>query len=356
MRALLSSAVPLGAALAILLPACQPDAPIPDERSTYVDLYLNDGIEVCEGQLEAYDRFVERSFPFYAGEPATGFRIDVHVLADPDCREGGSCARDGAVWLKDDYAQYHELVHGIQMHVDGRSMPSLEEGTAEALGPGAPISYSALDLEGLDPGFLFAASYDDVDYPRSGAFTRFAIERWGTERFRELFRALGQIDDAGEDDYRREFEAAFGEALDDVWPVFLSAPRCAYNLAHCDQPEPIELPFELDGIDCRDPETLGYDGSALDLPPTQVPYQPARILRLTSTGPRTVTFELEHILVYLGGCGDCSAQPPALFFSSSDVPGFPPTRADLELQAGTTILFVRPRSGGTPRMWITEGV
>jgi hypothetical protein len=93
-RASVSSAVPLGAALSLLLPACQPDAPAPDEQSTYVDLYLHDGIEICEGQLDAYDRFVERIFPFYTGEPAAGFRVDVHVLAEPDCGAGQSCIKE----------------------------------------------------------------------------------------------------------------------------------------------------------------------------------------------------------------------------------------------------------------------
>jgi hypothetical protein len=350
----MSSAVLLGSALSLLLPACQPDAPAPDEQSTYVDLYLHDGIEICEGQLDAYDRFVERIFSFYTGEPAAGFRVDVHALAEPDCPQKGSCVKGDAVWNGQDYGQYHEIVHIMQGRVDGRSMRSLEEGTAEALGPMAPLSYSARDLEGLEPDFLFATSQADLDYARGAVFTRFAIERWGIERFRELYRALGEIDGAGEGDYRREFEATFGEALDDVWPIFTSEPRCAYNLAFCDLAQPIELPFELHGIDCSEPGTLGYDASALDLPPIEVPYRPATILRLESAEPRTVTFELEYVLIYLGGCGDCSVQPPALFFGSSDVPGFPPIPLDLELQPGSTVLFVRSLPGGTSRIRITE--
>lgn len=319
-----------------------------------MDLYLHDDIEICEGQLDAYDRFIDHIFPFYTGGPAAGFRVDVHVLADPDCSTGQSCAKDDAVWNGQDFGQYHELVHIMQGRLDGRSMRSLEEGMAEALGPSAPLSYSARDLEGLEPDFLLATSYADVDYAHGAVFTRFAIERWGIERFRELFRALGEIDGADEDDYRREFEAMFGEALDDVWPIFLSEPRCAYNFSFCDLARPIELPFELDGIDCSEPGTLGYDATALDLPPLEVPYEPATVLRLESAEPRTVTFELEYVLVYLGGCGDCSVQPPALFFGSADNPDFPPNRLDLELQPGPTVLFVRSRPGGTPHMRITE--
>lgn len=349
-----SGAVVLGATVSLLLPACQGDAPVPDEQSAYVDLYLHDGIEICAGQLDAYDRFIDRIFPFYTGEPAAEFRVDVHVLEDPPCPRSASCTNHDAVWLRSDPAQYHELVHIMQGRVDGRSMISLFEGMAETLAPLDPFSFSARDLEGLEPDFLFATSYADVDYRHSAVFTRFAIERWGIERFRELYRALAEIDGAGEDDYRRELEATFGEALDDVWPVFVSEPRCTYNLSFCELSQPIELPFELDGIDCSEPGTLGYDASSLDLLPIEVPYLPAKILRLDNAEPRTVTFELEYVLIYTGECGDCPVQPLPTAIMTSDTPGFPPARFDLELPSGSTVFFVRSLTGGTSRLRLTE--
>lgn len=358
MKTFSSRAVVLGAAVSFLLPACQSDAPVPDEQSAYVDLYLHDGIEVCAGQLDAYDRFVDRIFSFYTGEPAAGFRVDVHVLEEPPhCPRNASCINHDAVWLRTDPAQYHELVHIMQARVDGRSMISLFEGMAETLAPLDPFSFSASDLEGLEPDFLFATSYADYpfeNYRHGAAFTRFMIERWGIERFRELYRALGEIDAAEADDYRREFEATFGEALDDVWPVFVSEPRCTYNLSFCELSQPIELPFELDGIDCSEPGTLGYDASSLDLLPIQVPYLPAKILRLDSAEPRTVTFEIEYVLMYTGECGDCSVQPLPTAIVSYDTPGFPPSPFDLELPSGSTVFFVRAMAGGTSRLRITE--
>ena len=39
---------------------------------------------------------------------------------------------------------------------------------------------------------------------------------------------------------------ANGESLDDVWPIFTSEPRCAYNLAFCDLSQPIELPIVVE--------------------------------------------------------------------------------------------------------------
>jgi hypothetical protein len=146
----------------------------------------------------------------------------------------------------------------------------------------------------------------------------------------------------------------FGESLDEEWPVFLSEPRCAYDVAFCDLRHPIELSFELNGIDCTDPDTLGYDASVLGLPSNEVPYRPATILHLDNATPRAGTLELEHVVIYPGGCGDCSSQEPALFLGSSDDPDFPPIRFDLDLQAGTTVFFVRSRSVGTPRVSITE--
>ena len=350
-----TEAAPVHAAvwLAFMAGACMLHEPTPDDESEFVDLYLEDGIEICGGQLDAYDRFVERIYEFYTGAGPGDFRVAVHAAADPDCDEGRSCALNGTVWLRQDFAQYHEITHIMQGQVDGGSIPSLKEGTAESLGPMAPISYGVDWLADVEPDFLFASTGADVDYPRAAAFTRFVIDRWGIDSYRTFFRAMGELDTADEDDYRREFEAVFGQPLDDAWPVFLSEPRCAYDFPFCEQRNPIELPFELNGVDCSEAETLGYDATALDLPSNQVPYLPATILHLDNAAPRTVTLELEYVTIYLGGCGDCASQEPALLLGSSDNPDFPPIRFDLDLQAGTTVFFVRSQAGGTSRVSIS---
>lgn len=326
----------------------------PDEESDFVDLYLEDGIEICGGQLDAYDRFLERIFEFYAGDDPGDIRIPMHVLEDPGCPGGQSCAEGGVVWLSQNFAQYHELVHVMQGSVDGESIPSLEEGTAEGLGPLIPIAYEAEYLADLDPDFLFASQAGDVDYPHAGAFTRFLIDRQGIDVFRQFFRSMGKIDEFDELKYRSEFDAAFGEDLDDAWTIFRSEPRCSYDFWYCDQRTLIELPFELNGIDCDAPEVIGYDGSALDLPPTKVPYMPTKIVHLDNDQPRTITVELEYASIYLGGCGDCSQQQPALILSSSDNPDFPPIQVDLAMQMGTAAFVVRARPGGTTRVSIVD--
>jgi hypothetical protein len=345
------AAVPLFVAPAI---GCVDPVPAPDEQSAYVDLYLHDGIEVCGGQLDAYDRFIEHVFEFYADQSPIDFKVDVHAEEDPDCPAGQSCARSGSVWLGADLGQYHELTHIIQGRVDGGSILSLKEGTAEGLGPAIPISYRASELSDLEPDFLFAENTADLSYPHAAAFTRFMIERWDMKSYRDFFRAVGDLEAPGEVDYRREFESAFDEPFDESWSAFVSDRRCAYDFPVCDIRTPIVLPFELHGIDCSDPETIGYDSTALDLMPAEVPYRPAKTFHLDNPESRTVTFELEYVTIYLGGCGDCDQQEPSLVLSSSDDPDFPPIRFDLELQAGTTVFYVRARAGGITRVSITD--
>ncbi|HET6583830.1 MAG TPA: hypothetical protein VFG69_10285 [Nannocystaceae bacterium] len=344
--------------------ACGPhhdaSGPAPDLQSELVDLYLDEGIEPCAGQLDAYDRFIARAFDLYGQEaPPSELRVPVRVFREPPCPEGAlSCVRNGQVRLGGDLGQYHELVHIVQGYLDGGSIASLQEGTAEGMAPRIPLAYSTDSLAILDPDtqMLFATSAFDVDYVAAGIFTRFLIERHGIDAFREFFRTMGLREQPGEIDYRREFEGTFGETLDEAWPVFLSEPRCSYDLWYCDQGTPIELPFVLDGIDCSDPDVIGYDGPARGLDPPNLPYMPMKIFHLHNDQPRTLTFELAYVNMYIGGCGDCSEQlvypphPSPLAGSSGAID--PPF--DLDFQAGTIVLAVRQSPLGPMHVAISE--
>src|SRR5262245_39741670 len=123
-------------------------APEPDERSEYLDLYLDDGIEVCRGQLDAYDNFIERIFDFWTGDDPGEFHGTVYVLteAPPECGENLGCTVNDTAWLSRGLGEYHELAHLMHLAVDGGSSAVLQEGTAEALGPLYAHSYSTDEL------------------------------------------------------------------------------------------------------------------------------------------------------------------------------------------------------------------
>lgn len=169
---------------------CPAEPDPPDEQSEYVDLYLDDGIEVCAGQLAAYDRYVEQVFERWAGEePPPDFRMRLNALADAEdvleiCGStSAGCAGHGEAWVSSgsNWYPYHELTHLIIDQLDGRSAPALEEGIADGFSSptGGHVPF------GANMDFLFATSADDFVYSTASLFFRFVSERHGMPAFRE---------------------------------------------------------------------------------------------------------------------------------------------------------------------------
>ena len=117
----------------VLAVACGEDEREPDEVSEHVELYLDDDVQVCAGQLDAYDRFIERAFDVWAGGLPEDFVARVHVTQEVPCTISDTCATPGNAWLQQQVGQFHELSHVIVGNRDGWSNPALTEGAAEAL-------------------------------------------------------------------------------------------------------------------------------------------------------------------------------------------------------------------------------
>ena len=327
----------------LLLAACEDSLRIPDAQSSYVDLYLDEGISVCDGQLTAYDRFFENAFRLWTdSSPPADFRASVHALLEPPCSTH-SCAQDDNAYLAGDLGQYHELAHVMHLFLDGRSTESLEEGTATALGPLAHVAFRADGLAQVDRGFLFAPNLTATEYGYAGAFTRFLVERHGVSTYRDFFVSLDQAsDDAA---FRTEFERVFSEGLPDAWASFSSGPGCTYDYWFCDGAAEVELPFEQQGLDCSSDAVLGFEASASAGVGSEG-FRRFRVLRFENPVTRVLTFEMQSARLYVGRCGDCDAQMPGLNLSSVDEPGVPPTSVDVELEPGPYSVIVRSKPEG----------
>lgn len=241
--------------VALGLGACrETEEAVPDISSKYIDLYLDDGFEICGRQLAAYDRFIERVFSKWTQSDPGDFRVQVHVLDDADCNLDSlytSCASSRKVQLGRPNAAFHELVHAVTLRTDGYTQSSIAEGIAEALGPGDPLVESS-GLAPFEPAFIFTdrMSFAAIDYVPARFWTATLIERHGMEDFREYYRAMGQIDDPGVEDFERAFVNAFEEPLETAWASFLEEPSCVDPFQFCDMAEEIEIPYVVQDFEC----------------------------------------------------------------------------------------------------------
>lgn len=321
----------------------------PDARSEYVDLYLDPGIDACGGQLASYDAFIEKVFDAWNHSAVPDdFRARVHARRRPRC-DGHSCATDGNTWLFGDLGQYHEMAHVIHFALDGHSVTSLQEGMAEALGPLGGLAYRQSELASLAPDFVYKPEIDATEYGYAAAFTRFLVDHYGVDSYRDYFRRMGKVHSPDSGDFDREFENSFSEPLDDAWAEFISGPRCAFDYWYCPGGTPLTLPGSYEGIDCADPETIGFDASRLHLTPDT--YSPTVVLRFLNDTDRPIRVGLENAFVYFGRCGDCAAQaavPATLLRSNEDVEGI--SEQILSMSAGDYFFIVRRLGEGTTRV------
>ena len=326
-------------------------APEPDVKGEHVDVYLGEGIEICGGQVAAYDRFLEQVYPFWTGGPLPeDFRVSVDASDSSPCpRSEHSCASDGTAYLVRQYGQYHELVHTVHQRVDGNSASALNEGVATALGADDPLSGNGSYVVG--PEVLFSTSPGASDYLPLGLFVRFLIDRDGVQAMRALFGALVQPGDPTPEEIEQQFELAFGEPLTDTWAEFTAQPRCAYDFWFCGDQTDIDLPYELDGLDCADPDVLGFDAPHLFAPPDR-PYSPTKLFHLQVVEPTWIQIEYDNVNFQLGQCGDCSTQR----LVGNDGPDGPWTISFELAQPGTYFFIVRPKTlDGPPRFSIAAG-
>jgi hypothetical protein len=313
----------------------------PDEQSEYVDLYLDEGVRMCAGQLDAYDPFIARIFDVWSGGDPGDFRVAVHVRTE-DCPESESCATVGNAWIGSQFGQYHEIAHVMSYAVDGHTATTLQEGMAEALGPSFPIVLEPSRLEMVARSSLFSEAPGGDAYIVGSVLTRFLIERHGRDAFRAYYRAMELSPGHAESDFEREFSSVFGESLDVAWAAFVSERRCAYDFWYCDAAAPVSLPFEAGAIDCSDAGTQGFE--------LENRFAPIRLVGLDIDAPTGVTVTLAHGSVSLASCGDCSQQRPV--DTKTNVDSIP-RDYEVELSAQRNV-FVIVEAGGPLTFAIRE--
>jgi hypothetical protein len=284
--------------------------PTPDARGHYLDVHLDEGIEICAGEVAAYDDFLRGAFGLWGEQVPEDFRVSVYAKRDSGCSIGTSCAPEGEVRLGTQASAYHELGHAVHQALDGRSVTSLEEGVATALGPLQPFVLQRSTLADASVDFLFATDRMDADSGLGAVLTRYLIEQYGVDSFRGFFRALGGAAPPSATEIEQQFEIAFGEPLDDVWGVVTSEDRCGYDLWYCEPWAPQALPVEIDGIDCDAPTTRGFE--ALDYVRPSAPYRPQALVHVEVDEPRTLVVtggDIAHAVFQFARCGECMPPP-----------------------------------------------
>ncbi len=337
--------------ISLFVVSCGPTPEGPDARSEYFDVYIDDGIEMCAGQLDSYDLFVESGFEVWAGEPPNDFHGDLHILTESPCPDEFSCANDGKGFIVAQFGQYHELAHVMHQQVDGNSTVSIIEGLAEAL-EGGGLVYTPSELADIDIDVLFRdrESITGYDYGYLGVFTRYLLDTHGSVAYREFFRRMDEFASTDGEAFGVEFAATFDESLETSWENFVAEQRCGYDFWYCENAgEPIELPYEMGGIDCSADVTLGYDASSLDLPTN--PYGPTRVFHVTSETPRRLKLVLEEGSVSIGQCGDCNQQH---WFLGGSAPVDDPIETEFDVAAGTEVFIVTAIPGGDTRFSLEE--
>lgn len=194
----------------------------------------------------------------------------------------------------------HELAHAIVHQTWGRSISFLEEGLAETLGRASEDSIQP-EHRGTSVQDMVSDDPTHIDYPTAARFTRYLIDAYGIERYRELFTSLHH--GASEKEISAGFQAAYGKsltALDEEY--FLDGPRCTYQFEICGS-EPIAVPVSWSAqvlLDCNAPTVFGRSGGLVS---STLTFEIASdgLYRLRSDYPLTLT-----------RCGDCAVQQVAV--------------------------------------------
>jgi hypothetical protein len=251
-------------------------APIPDARSTYLDVFLGPGARICPPTLERLDAEVERIADALGVMPDPEQRIalyygDVLVkeLCDIEAEVGefmwGGCASPDGVWIAaQPGAESHEIVHALRVREGLRGPPYWEEGLATYLGTFRPYAEYRVWASGeLQPSQSLRSSElpDQAGYTESAHFIAFLDAAYGSDRLRLLSLTLGEDLEPG-----AAFEQALGASLESVEARWKTDADHMYELGPlCEASievgaEPVIIRGE---IGCDVPGVLGPMGNVL---------------------------------------------------------------------------------------------
>ncbi len=329
-----------GVALALVLwgSACadEPEA-VPVGR--FVDFETEDPmVSLCVGTPARLDRHVEQVHKFIEELVPGDLRVPLRVVEESIC-PGAACYSPGdrtiyvetVLGYSPNTTIEHELTHALVDRAWGLSVPSLNEGLAEALTsgdwytprPGAPVR-AMLDQ-----------TPDELDYAELGRFVRFLIDSEGILKFKRLYQKSSTDSRAA---IEANFKEVYGEDFEAIEAKYLAGgPRCRYQLDACDaaSAESIGTAWsETFVISCLDPDAYGSRSGEQDSVAIQ------RTLRIETAGRYRVRVTVPQVEAYGVGfpsqvllvrCGDCDEQK---------VRYLAPLEHELDLAAGLYTMLV----------------
>lgn len=236
------------------------------ERGEHVEVWASPSIEVCGGNVDHMDRFVDRFRELVGPRPEAEDLHRFYVLDEQDWDDLGICQPDAcSVRRRTIYSRFlpstHELVHA-EISAGGYTL--LEEGLAEVFGEARPDELPfAHDIDEVigqgDSGLPGGA------YQRAAHFTRFLIDRHGLDGFLALRDATRRGD--GVPQLERAFDETLGVSLDAEllaygdYPEFCWNPGYRFPLLECETPptpwaSPTEFVETVD-LTCANDDVMG---------------------------------------------------------------------------------------------------
>lgn len=330
----------LAALAGLLAPiACQEPDPAERWQGERITVESREGVELCGGSIEFMDSYIEHVGRFW-GTEGTPERLHLELRGSSDGFEGGAASTTSA-WAGAEISVLHEIGHLVTNAADGRSAPSLTEGFASALAPRDPAGMwgvGAGEPEGF--AFLSGEEFELRHYEGSAQLTRFLIQRYGVETFREAYIAADPQDTSEE--IESAYLSTFGDGLYEAFDDFLEEPQCGLRAWECEVSFHPTLQLPLDIVspsDCaQDPEWAGASGDLNEF------WYPHRRFLLQLTEDTEVVVVAENARVARSSCeATCPSPldwPPGFSNMAEPAPsGETPVRL---LEAGTHTVHVLP--------------
>ena len=226
---------------------------LPDLEYETEHLELGADFPLCRGNLDRYEHVVttlESALDTTLDQKVKVYIWDSREVDDPGwCHDEGlgGCYSDGKIF-SEVHSVEHELVHAV---IDTFGSPSAfwSEGAAEALQVDRARAGGSKPSTNVDKTLA-----STVSYASAGHFSRWLLETYGIELYRELLRSPK--------DGREAFESVYGLSFTDAEAAYFDQAAHSYSAyISCE-----ELPLaQLDGqrwsesieIDCAEPSTYG---------------------------------------------------------------------------------------------------
>lgn len=221
-----------------------------DIMGELVDVSIEDGVELCAGDVPAMDAHV-RAVSALLGVPTDGDRLHALWLSQEGVLElcpTGGCAPGSVAIATSHQVMLHELGHAVAAAL-GNAPPLWTEGLAVALEP------RGLALGDDHPALMLPLDATDLDYDQAGSFVRWLWREYSPESVVTLYRRSSRGDDPGRGE--RIFEEVFGESLGAAGDRFLAeAPPYSASLRDPEPPLPWTGAVWQHGVSlrCDDPD------------------------------------------------------------------------------------------------------